>query len=534
MATAPRRMAYWCVKPGCTGYRYIDVAKERGETCCNRCLTPFSAEVVGAGPPAGARRRPGGEQGGGERPGRGRGGYYKPPGGGTRAQSTGAGAGPRQPGLQPSTGHNQLQSRPQAGPRPQGQAPRAGSGAEDGEVQRLRAVLAELEKIFGSGTDETAAVRRRLSEAERAVEEKLSLPQRRDRHRADLEAARQNLAGTFEKVRELGRERRRIERELEQAAETAQEQHEVVKEWEKKVRMLESQMRPPARSGIQIDQVASNMLYEKAKEIECIYRESIRRQHGRELTAEEERNMQIQVYGMSSSLSHPLEEAAESGPTGTPKTDEADMDVSEEGMRNKKSRTRQRTEEEEAARRDSIAREGFDPAEDDISDMEAESDDNQNAYEQLGGEPEVQKLAQILRTGGETTKFLHLRMVKPKPNKGKGKGKEATSPSTKPFLWAERTGSLHPFRPSEEAFPPLQEGRGAKTGTPHTVSATGQLSGAGSATTGGGPAGIMPPVQGIPLPTGRSSSGEAGKPMPATPVLPAEGSGNGQGGGSTD
>jgi ribosomal protein L15E len=76
----------------------------------------------------------------------------------------------------------------------------------------LRAGLAELEKLFGTDSEETAPVRRKLAEAERAAEERLTVPQRRDRHRAELEAARQALAGTFERVRELGQEKKRIEK----------------------------------------------------------------------------------------------------------------------------------------------------------------------------------------------------------------------------------------------------------------------------------------------------------------------------------
>ena len=45
------RPAYYCVKPGCGAYRFVDTAQERGETACKFCGTGFLAEAIKVWPP---------------------------------------------------------------------------------------------------------------------------------------------------------------------------------------------------------------------------------------------------------------------------------------------------------------------------------------------------------------------------------------------------------------------------------------------------------------------------------------------------
>ncbi len=535
MAAPAKRLAYWCVKPSCTGYRYVDVAKARGETSCKLCSTPFSADMVRVGPPAGARRRPGGAggDGAGQR-GRADGGGYKPPGGGPRSGGGGAGAGPKPLGLQQPSNH--LQSgNPETGARPQGQARRRGGGGESSEVIRFREGLVNLEALYGADSEVAEAARRKLAEAEQAAEARLTAPQRLDRHRRELDAARQALASTFEKVRDLGQEKLRIDQAIEEASNVALVQHATVEERESKVRALEKhlQLNKPMQEGLQVDTSTANQLHELAKKQEQVYRDSIRRQKHRELTPAEERRMQDLVYGTSSFLSQPLEEEEEFGPNGTPRAQDGDMEDDEEGMRSKKARSAKQRSEAEI---DAIAREGLD-REDEISDMEMSADERENAWEQLGGDPEVQKLAKLVRPGGETIKTISLRMVKPKASKskGKGKGKDLPSPTVRPSMWDVLPDDPRARRPSDSAFPPLQGATGRRTPAQASAAAEQKPAAAvpdGQAVASAAPSrtGAGPQAAGTPR---DSPTGSLAEPSPggAGPAAAPGGSGNQRGGG---
>ena len=45
------RPAYDCVKPGCEKWRWVDVAKAKGEVACNFCGTGFLPEAIRLWPP---------------------------------------------------------------------------------------------------------------------------------------------------------------------------------------------------------------------------------------------------------------------------------------------------------------------------------------------------------------------------------------------------------------------------------------------------------------------------------------------------
>ena len=171
--------------------------------------------------------------------------------------------------------------------------------------------------------------------------------------------------------------------------------------------------------------------------------------------------------------------------------------------------------------------------------MEMSADEKENAWETLGGDPEVQKLAKLLRPGGDTIKTIGLRMVKPKASqpkgKGKGKGKETPSPTVRPSLWDVLPGDPRARTPSDPAFPPLQGATGrrapaqasaAAAQKQETAAPDGQaVSSAAPSRTGAGPQAAGTPRD---PPTGsltEPSSGGAG------PAAATGGSANQRGGG---
>ncbi len=210
-------------------------------------------------------------------------------------------------------------------------------------------------------------------------------------------------------------------------------------------------LQKPFTMGEQVDTSAAGQLYRLGQAMEKVVRDSMRTQSQRELTAEEERSMQEQVYGTISALSHPFAPAV-------PTDSENAMDDEEVGPAEKKGR-RSRTLQDEGER---IAREGFDPHQ--ASDME--SDDS---WSQVGPDKEVQKLRRRIKMGKEAAeKFLQpQRMVKP----GRGRGKRSDTPpatgggSGSGGVWdAPHIPGSHQQEArigSREGFPPLTTKRSA-------------------------------------------------------------------------
>ena len=71
------------------------------------------------------------------------------------------------------------------------------------------------------------------------------------------------------------------------------------------------QLAQPVHSGAQVDTSTAGQLYRLGQEMEKVVRDSTRKQLQRELTAEEEREMQVHIYGTTSVLSQEPVGAAE-------------------------------------------------------------------------------------------------------------------------------------------------------------------------------------------------------------------------------
>ena len=506
MEPAEKRAAYVCVNPGCQGYRYIDLAKAKGETKCKWCSTPFSASATRLGPPMGGRRA-GGK--GGREVAR----APRPQGGGRAGAGGGAGDQPKPVGR---LVFNQLQGG-NTEPRPQGQGRRQGS-AEDAEVSRCRKGLDFMEDFFGKESAQAKEGRRMLEAAETAAQERMSPTQKLSLLRSEHEAACQDLSRSFARVKEIGAEKLKLQEELERVTEKAGEQKQAIDAVQKKIWDMEAQMhlQMPVKSGGQVDTSAAGQLYRLGQAMEKVFRDSMRNQNQRELTAAEERSMQEQIYGTTSALSHPF--APE-----VPSDSENAMDDEEVGPAEKKGR-RSRTLQDEEGR---IAREGFDPHQD--SDME--SDDS---WSQVGPDREVQKLRRRIKMGKEAAeKFLQpQRMVKP----GRGRGKRSDTPpatgggSGSGGVWdAPHIPGSHQQEArigSREGFPPLTTKRSApqagQQGTASPGTPVAEEKG-GTERHGAGPVSAGTPRE---PPTGSLT----GPPSEAAAAVPPAGQENGGGG----
>ena len=544
MDTTSKRLAYDCVNPVCKGWRWVADAKKRGEKECIRCGTLLHPAAVRAWSPlrAGAKGKGRGRDGG--KGGKGAGGQGGPghgqrqgepgphhlqgcKGGGATAA---AGGGPRTVGFQAQERYP-LQGGAWGGKgtgKSGGKNARPNPKKELTEVEDLTEKLSALKAVMGEDHPYAVDLRGKLEDARRREEAKRTPAEKATKLRAELSKAYDGLATTITEIEDLEEKRAMAEKALEEAEEKAQAQHLVIQHLKKEIGAQEAmaQVRMPYTSGGIVDTSPEATDLRKCDEQVATYIAVITKRTGQAPDDEDVKSYREDLYAAHSrawgrAVPVPADEQMD--------TDEPDESAAKRGRC---------TMSEEERRADALMREGGD-----ASDDGEDSDEFAQGWKTVGPSKRTERLLRKLQLSGDAklgdrvAKLGEKKKPRAKPTQPATAPQSGAAPATPQVSnfdsrrWSER----HAGVPNEADihFPPLQGGKGPGAGTPRTVSATGQLSGAGPATTGGEPAGIAPPAQGMPSTTGGSSGSAAGSTLPAAPGPPAEGSGNGEGGGST-
>jgi hypothetical protein len=320
------------------------------------------------------------------------------------------------------------------------------------------------------------------------------------------------------------------EKALEEAEEKAQAQHLVIQHLKKEIGAQEAmaQVPMPRAAGDTVDMSPEAVDLRKCDDQVATYIAVITKRTGQAPDDADVKSYREDLYAAHSrawgkAVPVPADEQMD--------TDEPDESAAKRGRC---------TMSEDERRAEALLREGGG----DMSDVGEESDEFAQCWRAVRPSKRTERLLRKLQLSRDAMAADRVAKLgeKKKPRAKQtpsAQDQQSTPAPATPFAsgfgnrrWSER----HAGVPREEDihFPPLQGGKGKGAGTPHTISPTGQLSGAGHAATGGEPAGNAPPAQGIQSTTGGSSGSAAGSgPQPAAPKLPAEGSGNGEGGGST-
>ncbi len=383
-----------------------------------------------------------------------------------------------------------------------------------------------LKNKFGDDHPYTVDLRGKLEDARRREEEQRTPEEKATKLRAELSKSYDGIAATFKEIDDLEAKREQIEKTLEEAEETAQAQHLVIQDIQKEIAAQEAlaQVAMPKAAGATIDMSPEAVDLRKCDDQVATYIAVITQRTGRAPEDDDVKSYREDLYAAHS--------RAWGKAVPVPADDKMDTDEPEE----KEAKRGKSTMSEEERRADALMREGFD-----MSDEGEGSEEFAEGWKTVEPSKRTKRLLLKLQLSkdamvADRVAKLGEKKSRTKPTPSPTNPQSVPSPAT-PYAtlfgnrrWSER----HAGVPNEADihFPPLHGGKGPGAGTPHTVSATGQLSGAGHATSGGVPAGTAPPAQGISA-TGGSSSSAAGSTQPAAPAPPAEGPGNGEGGGST-
>ncbi len=549
--------AYDCVNPRCSGWKWVAAAKDRRETSCRKCGTPFCVEAIRVWPPLpeggkgkgkgrGVGPKGGGGEGGGARPHHLQGGK----GGGApgpaatdqhdHLQSGQGGSGPKPLGLQAP---NHLQGGHQAKGAPKGGAKKPATEKSEQTKQEER--LAGMLVLFAGEEDHPAVAQQRIvvEKARREAEERMSPTQKTAALRKELDAASDELADTIVKHQELCEQQRALEEKQEDIKEDAFRIKAHVDELRVRLREQEAkcdlhQRRP---IGEQVDmgpEVRSQR--DLAKVLSTL--QSCSKEKGIELTEEQLAPLRETLglaWGQACALLSPQ------APVPAGDSEDDMQDVQDE----QKARKVQRTGRDDAAQ---AARAAALLNGDDIGDDEDEDEEVvAQAWTLVGSEKarkDFEKLCRQLQCldsedVAEKVQRRHNKTQGVAKARAKAKGTKATgsatvqpSPGTPvATVW----DATVPRRVSQEAstdFPPLQAKAQPRSapGTPAQASGTGSLTvqpmAVDSPPLVGESAGSAPPASGQETgsPTGLPSAGGSSSGNPA--ALPAQGQENGGGG----
>ncbi len=539
--------AYFCVKPLCTGWKWVATAQARKESACRKCGTPFCAEAIKIWPPLPE---------GGKGKGKGRG--DPPPGGGV------PGAGARPNLLQGGKGGGATNPRAAAlnhlqggkggpGLKPLGLQPnllqgsRVAKGAQKGGSATIRSSTSKaakeqarlevlLEMYEGDHAHPAVVYQQAAADAARKEEEdRMSPTQRADMLKKELDDAQEELAANMVRFGGLVADMRGLEEKLEDTREAGFGINERIRDLQERIQIEEAKIerKPTRATGEQVSMAPVDTSQRKLADI---------------LQYVQDIGKTISPTGLDEAEMAPLRETLglawgqictllDPPNQKVPSDSEDDMQDAPNEQRAAKAQRKQDQDAKLAARMEARLRG------DDMSDDE--NDNVAEAWTRIGTDAQCKEFESYCRQlqvrGNEVVAGKAERLWKNRTQSlGKAKAKAKArgipssagqpSPST-PLAtqWDARSGRASVVPPGQEAeYPPLQAcAPKAASGTPaHAPRAGIQSPTRAPSAAGGGqsaPTGDQLPAQGTGSVTAASSASVAQSGTPAAP--PAEGPG---------